>query len=307
MNTTRPRGATAVILDNETLLNSGRQALTRLDETAHPENLHPGPGPNMLVTTPTGNTAVVNGEGVGDFLQENDTIPVYYSYEMSWIPLDIPASEISAAATAQSIDIADGIRTHNARLDANHHQWYRHITNPASAPKRDQEPEEPEPVTRSSPNNPRFELLGTATAEDVKRPMAKASIMNQDGTHPWQIARSTAENLARQGLVAVVEGDYDNDASTAPEDPNSTQYTVAIFRPQDHQAYADYFSSRHVDLDPGEAESITTATPPPDVVDGAMGGACDYEVFRPSAPTGIHGSYTPLDQAPDRWGHPELN
>ncbi|MGP9586177.1 hypothetical protein ACT3TB_11055 [Micrococcaceae sp. AOP34-BR2-30] len=162
-------------------------------------------------------------------------------------------------------------------------------------------------MTLDSPQNPRFELHGSATAEAVKRPMARASIMNQEGGHPWTVARRTAEDVARQGLVAVVESDFDNDDSIDPADPNSTRYTVAIFRPQDHQAYAEFFAARSVQLDAAEPGHVTTAATPPETVATAMGGACDYEVFRPSSPTGIHGSHTPLNQAPDRWGQVELN
>lgn len=162
-------------------------------------------------------------------------------------------------------------------------------------------------MTLASAQNPRFELHGSATAEDVQRPMARASIMDQEGAHPWTVARRTAEDLARQGWVAVVESDFDNDASIDPVDPDSTQYTVAIFRPQDHQAYAEFFAARSVTLDGGATGDVTTATIPPTTVATAMGGACDYEVFRPSSPSGIYGAHTPLDQAPDRWGQPDLN
>lgn len=70
---------------------------------------------------------MVNEEGVG-CIAKNGTIGVWVSAAFERIRIDIPVDDIIVAATAETIDLADGIRIFGARLDSNHHRWFTAYT-----------------------------------------------------------------------------------------------------------------------------------------------------------------------------------
>lgn len=121
---TRPRGARTTILDNKVLAAAGRKAY----QAAYNEpcdTLEVGYSQNMLFAVDRGIGAVVNDEGVGAEFTDEDTVNVYYRLGISIFPLAIPVDDINNAVTDERVDLADGIRTFGARLDANHATWFR--------------------------------------------------------------------------------------------------------------------------------------------------------------------------------------
>ena len=117
---TRPRGASAVVLDPETLLAAARAKFrSTIDHLGH------GPQPQMLIPVHRGEAAVVNGEGVGEIADEADEIDVYFAYGFQLTTVKLSLEEIALADTGERIDLADGIRVFGSRLDANHRIWFR--------------------------------------------------------------------------------------------------------------------------------------------------------------------------------------
>lgn len=117
---TRPRGASAVVLDPETLLAAARAKFgANIDHLGH------GPQPQMLIPVNRGEAAVVNGEGVGEIADETDEIEVYFAYGFQLTTVKLTLEEIAQADSGERIDLADGIRTFGARLSSNHHIWFR--------------------------------------------------------------------------------------------------------------------------------------------------------------------------------------
>lgn len=121
---TRRRGAIATILDHDALLNAARAVVTDQHPGAKPANLDHGPLPQMLIPVNRGEIAVINNEGVGDIATEDDTIHITFSYGYQFITVALTTDTIATAATTQTIDLADGIRTFGSRLDANHYTWH---------------------------------------------------------------------------------------------------------------------------------------------------------------------------------------
>lgn len=132
---TRPTGAIAVVLNPDALLERGRRAYVERYPDATPEGLQHGPLPQMLMAVHRGLPAVVNGEGLGEIATAEDRIEVHFSNGMSWFPLELSLEHVGYAATDQTIDLADGIRTFGDRLNANHYAWYRiYDSNPRPRP-----------------------------------------------------------------------------------------------------------------------------------------------------------------------------
>lgn len=129
MSYTRPTGALAQVIDPTRLLELGRTAYLTQHPDAAPAALSHGPIPQMLLAIDENTLhAVVNSEGVGAII-DNDTIDVFFTADMTRLPLAIPFDEIRTALTDETIDIADGIRTFGARLDNNHALWHRRHRN----------------------------------------------------------------------------------------------------------------------------------------------------------------------------------
>ncbi|GAA1892088.1 hypothetical protein GCM10009715_42010 [Paeniglutamicibacter psychrophenolicus] len=123
--TARPTGAIGIKLDKEILLTAAREVFTALHPDADAGQLSHGPLPQMLIAVDRGNGAVVNGEGVGSIANEDGSVDVHFSYGFTWLPIGLALDQINKAATDKRIDLAEGIRTFGARLDANHRQWFR--------------------------------------------------------------------------------------------------------------------------------------------------------------------------------------
>lgn len=121
---TRPTGALTTVLDPEALLVAAREQLRVQYPGSDPAVLRNGPLPQMLFTVDHGEAAVVNGEGVGAVADEHDIVDVWFSYGYEWIKIALTLPTIADAFTGDEIDLADGIRTFGARLDANHYRWY---------------------------------------------------------------------------------------------------------------------------------------------------------------------------------------
>ena len=117
---TRPRGASAVVLDPDALLAAAR---AKFGGTVH--HLTHGPQPQMLIPVNRGEAAVVNGEGVGEIADESNEIEVYFDYGFQLTTVKLSVDEIALADTGERIDLADGIRVFGARLNANHRIWFR--------------------------------------------------------------------------------------------------------------------------------------------------------------------------------------
>lgn len=121
---TRPTGAIASVLDETALLDAARAALATERPDAAPELLGSGPTPQMLMAVDHGVPAVINREGVGA-LAENDAVDVYFEYALTWMPIRLNLEAVAHAATDETIDLAEGIRTFGDRLDSNHAGWHR--------------------------------------------------------------------------------------------------------------------------------------------------------------------------------------
>ena len=123
--TTRPLGAIATILDNDSLLAAGRRHFEAQYPGNDPQHLQHGPTPQMLFCTGHGNATIVNSEGVGNIADENDTIKVWFTYGYELLPVTLPLhEEIATTVTEERIDLAHGIRTFGIRLDSNHYRWF---------------------------------------------------------------------------------------------------------------------------------------------------------------------------------------
>lgn len=122
---TRTRGALAHTINHEKLLELGKQAFTPLYPDHDPARLEHGPLPQMLIVVDDLKHAVVNGEGVGKVEQEDGTVEVAFVYGMSVLNLPINVEDALRLASADRIDLADGIRTFGDRLDTNHSIWAR--------------------------------------------------------------------------------------------------------------------------------------------------------------------------------------
>ena len=128
---TRITGARALVLDNDALIALARKSLER--DGIPTEGMTHGPAPQMIFTVAEG-TAIVNNEGVGA-IAEGDTIAVYFSDNFQWFPVDLKVADvIETAGTSETIDLADGIRTFGARLDANHANWRSRHTGQVAYP-----------------------------------------------------------------------------------------------------------------------------------------------------------------------------
>lgn len=121
----RPLGAIGIKLDPEVLLEAGRkQFLAQYPGTDAAQLTH-GPLPQMLIAVDRGRGAVVNGEGVGSIADETDSVEVHFCCDgYTWLALRLTLDQINEAATAETIDLAQGIRTFGSRLDVNHRQWF---------------------------------------------------------------------------------------------------------------------------------------------------------------------------------------
>lgn len=123
-NTNRNRGAVAAILDTDALGAAARTVLTIEDPTLDVSGVSMNMlAPHMLITATDGRKAVVNHEGVGAFEVEG-AIKVWASEGFGSFPVAVPVDAITAIATEEKTDLADGIRVFGARLDSNHHQWW---------------------------------------------------------------------------------------------------------------------------------------------------------------------------------------
>ncbi|PPG28591.1 hypothetical protein C5E10_13440 [Pseudoclavibacter sp. RFBG4] len=122
----RPTGAVAIKLDADILLTRARAAeAARLeDEVFDPATLTHGPGPQMLIAVDRGVAAVINGEGVGEVEQDVDRIDVWFTRYGMWETVPLSLADINAAATEETIDLADGIRRFGDRLDMNFFRWF---------------------------------------------------------------------------------------------------------------------------------------------------------------------------------------
>lgn len=67
-------------------------------------------------------SAVIMSEGVGQ-LEKNGMLPVYVNF-FGYEPVMLPTQLVAQCITTETIDIADGIRTHNDRLYQNWYNWY---------------------------------------------------------------------------------------------------------------------------------------------------------------------------------------
>lgn len=141
MNTrhaTRPHGATAVVLD---LSDHLAQALAYAQENQPEEGWTKASfhgGPYALATAKDGTEYLIDTEGVGFPLDDQPVqFDVFLSTETSFsmfpsVVSSMTREEIHAAATGETVDLADHIRTFGARLDRNHHLWYDLLTKEAS-------------------------------------------------------------------------------------------------------------------------------------------------------------------------------
>lgn len=120
----RPAGALATVLNAEALLAAACEQLPLQYPGSDPAALRHGPLPQMLLTVDLGDAAIVNNEGVGAVADEHGIIDVWFTYGLELIKIALPLSTIVTAFTGEEIDLADGIRTFGARLDANHYRWH---------------------------------------------------------------------------------------------------------------------------------------------------------------------------------------
>lgn len=122
---TRQRDVTALALDPEALLELGRAAyVATYGEAADPAILRNAPLPQMLAHDAEGTVSVINGEGVGCTATAEGTVGVYFDNGGTWFALDLAVEDVLHSTGEQTpIDLADGIRTFGARLDANFSNW----------------------------------------------------------------------------------------------------------------------------------------------------------------------------------------
>lgn len=126
----RPRGAEAFLLDNDALIRAARPVYAEMG--GNPDHLT-SIYTQMILAVERGLPAIVNSEGVGAMLSEDDTIGVYFAAQMSIVRIDIPFDALNNAVTDEVIDLADGIRSFGSRLEANFHRWHS-IYDPAYRP-----------------------------------------------------------------------------------------------------------------------------------------------------------------------------
>lgn len=119
----RRPGRFGSVLDPDALLAAGRAAYLAAHPDADPEFITHGPGPQMLFTVDAERTpAVVNREGVGA-TADGDTVAVWLDVYATWTAVDVPVRDVHLAATAEVVDLADGIREGGRRQDENHATW----------------------------------------------------------------------------------------------------------------------------------------------------------------------------------------
>lgn len=122
----RPTGAIARVLDEERLLEIGKQYAVQEYPELKARDLNHGPLPQMIFGVDRGKAAaIVNTEGVGSVQDENNHVDVYFRSDYTIFPVRIPLDALTDAVTETTIDLADGIRTFGARLDSNHYTWFR--------------------------------------------------------------------------------------------------------------------------------------------------------------------------------------
>lgn len=126
MNETRPRGVILRVLDTDRI---ARVASEQLD---HPVKLAYAP---YAFVEHNGDAYVVCDEGVGWKVTDSEPLEVgLYSDQpgfMAIAPMGmarLSLDEVRQHVTSQKIDLADLIRTYNARLADNFRAWHRRLT-----------------------------------------------------------------------------------------------------------------------------------------------------------------------------------
>lgn len=73
--------------------------------------------------------AVIVGEGVGWYVNDDDTFDIEYTNGMGYYYTKIPAHLVLGAVSAERVELRDFVRSFGSRLDSNCYLWQSAISN----------------------------------------------------------------------------------------------------------------------------------------------------------------------------------